>query len=97
MAFGFVIERFSMFLTLLRPEAASSSARHSFSLLVGVVLILVGSAVAIASSFAFRRFVLELPAQDVPSGSWAWLGPAINVTVASIGAVLAGYLVLSGF
>ncbi len=97
MAFGFVIERFSLFLTLLRVEAAGGAAPHLYSLLVGVVLILLGSAVAIASSVAFRRFVLELPPQDVPAGSWAWLGPAINVTVASIGVVLAGYLVLSGF
>lgn len=95
MAFGFVIERFSLFLTLLRLEP-ESSARQFFSLLVGVALILLGSAVAFASSIAFRRFVRELPPQDVPSGSWVWLGPAINVSVAAIGIVLAGYLVLSG-
>ncbi len=95
MAFGFVIERFSLFLTLLRLET-ERSAHHLFSLLLGVVLILVGSAVATASSFAFRRFVIELPPQDVPSGSWVWLGQAINVAVASIGIVLAGYLVVSG-
>lgn len=95
MAFGFVIERFSLFLTLLRLQV-ESSARHMFSLTVGVVLILVGSAVAVASSLAFRRFVTELPRQDVPSGSWGWLGPAINVTVALIGIVLASYLVVSG-
>ncbi len=95
MAFGFVIERFSLFLTLLRLQV-ESSARHLFSLTVGVVLILVGSAVAIASSLAFRRFVTELPRQDVPSGTWAWLGPGINITVALIGIVLATYLVVSG-
>src|SRR5271165_5717455 len=96
MAFGFVIERFSLFLTLLRLEP-ENSARQFFSLLVGVVLILLGSAVALGSSITFRQFVRELPPQDVPSGSWAWLGPAINVSVAAIGIVLAGYLVLSGF
>jgi putative membrane protein len=96
MAFGFVIERFSLFLTLLRlgPE---SSAQHFFSLLVGVVLILLGAAVALASNMAFRSFVRELPQQDVPTGSWVWLGLTINVIVAAIGIVLAGYLVLSGF
>jgi putative membrane protein len=96
MAFGFVIERFSLFLTLLRlgPEG---STQHFFSLLVGVVLILLGAAVALASNMAFRRFVRELPQQDVPTGSWVWLGLTINVIVAAIGIVLAGYLVLSGF
>ena len=95
MAFGFVIERFSLFLTLLRLQA-ESSGRHLFSLLVGVVLILAGSAVAIASSLRFAASLTELPRQDVPSGSWAWLGLAINVTVALIGIALASYLVVSG-
>jgi len=95
MAFGFVIERFSLFLTLLRL-APGSSPSHVFSLIVGVVFILLGAAVAIASTLAFRRFVCDLPAQDVPSGSWTWLGSTINVAVALIGIVLAGFLVLTG-
>lgn len=96
MAFGFVIERFSLFLTLLRL-APESSPTHLFSLVVGVVLILIGAGVATASTVAFRSFVRGLPAQDVPSGSWVWLGSTINVVVALIGIVLAGFLVLSRF
>jgi putative membrane protein len=96
MAFGFVIERFSLFLTLLRL-APGNSPSHLFSLILGVVFIFLGVAVAIASTVDFRRFVRELPAQDVPSGSWAWLGSTINVGVALIGIVLAGFLVLTGF
>lgn len=96
MAFGFVIERFSLFLTLLRL-APEGSPHHLFSLIGGVALILLGAAVAIASELAFRRFVRELPKQDIPSGSWVWLGSIINLVVAVIGIVLAGFLVLSGF
>ena len=96
MAFGFVIERFSLFLALLRL-APESSPHHLFSLIGGVALILLGAAVAIASELAFRRFVRELPKQDIPSGSWVWLGSIINLVVAVIGIVLAGFLVLSGF
>lgn len=94
MAFGFVIERFSLFLTLLRL-GPSSTPPHLFSLTMGVLLILLGAAVAIASTVAFRRFVRDLPEQDVPSGSWSWLGSTINVAVALIGIVLAGFLVLT--
>src|ERR1700690_1169403 len=90
MAFGFVIERFSLFLTLLRL-APGNSPTHVFSLGVGVGLILLGAAVAIASTGAFRRFVRGLPRQDVPSGSWVWLGSTINVVVALIGIVLASF------
>jgi len=84
MAFGFVIERFSLFLTLLRVERENST-RQFFSLVVGIALILLGSAVALASSIAFRRFVRDLPQQDVPPGSWASLGTTVNVIVAAIG------------
>ena len=96
MAFGFVIERFSLFLTLLRL-APERSPHYLFSLIGGVALILLGAAVEIASSVAFRRFVRELPKQDIPSGSWVWLGSTINLVVAVIGVMLAGFLVLSGF
>ena|SRR5208282_2548750 len=94
MAFGFVIERFSLFLTLLRLQT-ENSAHHIFSLVVGVVLILLGAAVALASRMTFRRFVRELPQQDVPPGSWTSLGTTVNVIVAAIGILLAGYLVLA--
>jgi putative membrane protein len=94
MGFGFVIERFSLFLSVLRQQPGNST-HHVFSLVVGVVLILVGATVALASSMAFRRFVRELPPQDVPAGSWGALGSTINVIVAAIGILLAGYLVVT--
>jgi putative membrane protein len=96
MGFGFVIERFSLFLAVLRRESGGPTP-HAFSLIVGVVLILIGAAVAVASSRAFHRFVRGLPPEDVPTGSWVVLGPAVNVIVAAIGALLAGYLVLTAF
>jgi putative membrane protein len=96
MAFGFVIERFSLFLSLLHL-APGRSPSHLFSLIMGVVLILIGAAVAVASTVTFRRFVRDLPPQDVPGGSWTWLGPTINAVVALIGIVLAGFLVMTGF
>lgn len=94
MAFGFVIERFSLFLSLLRQQP-EGSIHHVFSLIVGIVLILVGAAVALVSSMAFRRFVRTLPPQDVPPGSWGPLGSTVNMIVAAIGILLAGYLFLT--
>jgi len=52
MGFGFVIERFSLFLSVLRHEPGSPG-HHLFSVLVGVALILIGVAVALASSFGY--------------------------------------------
>lgn len=91
-----MIERFSLFLAVLRREPERST-HHVFSLLVGVGLILAGTAVALASSLSFRRFVSQLPQQDVPKGSWVGLGSTVNGVVAAIGILLAGYLLLAAF
>ncbi len=94
MGFGFVIERFSLFLVVIRA-APQNAKHHVFSLLVGVTLIILGAAVAFASSLAFRRFVRGLPPGDVPAGAWTGLGATVNVGVGVIGVLLAGYLLLT--
>jgi putative membrane protein len=93
MAFGFVIERFSLLLSALRHES-DNPRRHFFSLLVGVALILLGAGVALASSISYRRFVRTLPSQDVSSGYLVGLGALINVVIAIAGIALAVYLLV---
>ncbi|GAC1451463.1 MAG: hypothetical protein PVS2B3_07050 [Steroidobacteraceae bacterium] len=95
MGFGFVIERFSLFLATLRGEAATPKP-HVFSLVVGVLLIVLGAGIALASSVAYRRFLKTLPRQDVSSGYLIGLGAVMNVVIAALGVVLAGYLLASG-
>jgi putative membrane protein len=95
MGLGFVIERFSLFLSALRREADTPKP-NVFSLLVGVSLILLGAGIALASSSAYGRFVKTLPAQDVSSGYLIGLGSIINLVIAAIGIVLAAYLLASG-
>jgi putative membrane protein len=95
MGFGFVIERFSLFLSALRREP-ESPGHHLFSLLVGVALILLGAGVALASSVSYRRFVRTLPSQDVAAGYLTGLGAVINVMIAVAGIALAAYLLVSG-
>jgi putative membrane protein len=94
MGFGFVIERFSLFLSVLRnvPEDPS---HHLFAATVGVVLILLGATVALTSSITFRRFVSTLPSADVPPGYPLRLAFVINLAVAVIGVALATYLLIS--
>ena len=95
MGFGFVIERFSLFLAALRGEAATPKP-HIFSLVVGVALILLGAGIALASSIGYRRFIKTLPEQDVSSGYLISLGAIMNLLIAAVGIVLAGYLLVSG-
>jgi putative membrane protein len=93
MGFGFVIERFSLFLAALRREP-QDPRHHLFSLLVGIALILLGAGVALASSVSYRRFVRSLPSQDVSSGYLIGLGYVINLIVAAAGIALAAYLLV---
>src|SRR5450755_2613681 len=91
MGFGFVIERFSLFLSALRHEP-ENPGHHLFSLLVGVALILLGAGVALASSVSYRRFVKSLPRQDVTSGYLVSMGSITNVIIGATGIALAVYL-----
>jgi putative membrane protein len=93
MGFGFVIERFSLFLSALRHEP-EGPGRHLFSLLVGVALILIGAAIALISSVGYRNFIKTLPSQDVSSGFLINLGPITNVVIAAAGLILAAYLLV---
>lgn len=95
MGFGFVIERFSLFLSALRREPENAQ-QHLFSLLVGVALILLGAVVALASSIGYRRFLKTLSSQDVSSGYLISLGWVTNLVVAAAGVALAAYLLVSG-
>jgi putative membrane protein len=97
MGFGFVIERFSLFLAALRHEPQAAENHHLFSLLTGVALILLGAVVALVSSISYSRFVRTLPSQDVSSGYLIGMGAIINVVVAVAGVVLAAYLVGGAF
>lgn len=93
MGFGFVIERFSLFLSALRHQP-EDPGHHVFSLLVGVALILLGAGVALASSVSYRRFIKTLPREELSSGYLISLGSAINLVVAAAGIALALYLLL---
>jgi putative membrane protein len=91
MGFGFVIERFSLFLSALRHEPANPHS-HFVSLLVGVVLIVLGASVAFVSSLDYRRFVKTLPPTAVPLGYRVGFAFLINLLVSVAGMSLAGYL-----
>jgi putative membrane protein len=95
MGFGFVIERFSLFLAAVRHTLATPKP-HIFSLLVGVALILLGAGIALASSVGYARFVKTLPSQDVSAGYLIGLGSVISLAIAAIGIILAVYLLVSG-
>ena len=95
MGFGFLIERFGLFLRELHPEL-TTPRQHIFALIIGVVFILLGVATAFLSSIGYRRFILELP-PPVPQGFSVKLSYSVNYAIAAIGMVLATYLIISQF
>ena len=93
MGFGFLIERFGLFLRALHPELVVPR-QHVFALIIGVVFILLGVAAAFLSSQGYRRFIRTLSA-PVPQGFATQLSYVINYAIALIGLALASYLVAS--
>jgi putative membrane protein len=83
MGFGFVVERFGLFLEMLAHQTQAESQR-GFSLGLGVVLLLLGAAVALISARQFRQVAKNLDPVVVPPGYWTQVGVALNVIIAVI-------------
>ena len=83
MGFGFVVERFGLFLQMVAHQPAKE-AHRGFSLGLGVLLLLLGAAVALLSAWQFRQVVKNLDPAVVPPGYFIHLGVALNIVIAVI-------------
>ena len=88
MGFGFVVERFGLFLLMVTREPLTGSQRQ-FSLGLGVLLLLLGAAVALISARQFRQLVKNLEPDAVPPGYWTNVGVYLNGIIALIAVALA--------
>ena|SRR5258708_40062407 len=88
MGFGFVVERFGLFLQMVAHQSLSVSQR-SFSLGLGILLLLLGATVALISARQFRQVVKELDPAVVPPGYWTQVGVGLNVIIAIIALIFA--------
>jgi putative membrane protein len=88
MGFGFVVERFGLFLQMVSHQPLSGSQR-GFSLGLGVLLLLLGAAAALVSARQFRQVARSLDPADVPPGYWTHAGVALNVIIAIVALALA--------
>jgi putative membrane protein len=94
MGFGFVVERFGLFLQMVLHESAGGSQR-TFSHGLGVALLLLGAIVALISARQFRQVAKALAPAVVPPGYWTNVGVALNLAIALIASVLAAHFLLS--
>jgi putative membrane protein len=88
MGFGFVVERFGLFLQMAAHQSESGASR-GFSLAAGIVLLLLGAAVALISARQFRQIAKNLDPAVIPPGYWTHVGVALNVVIALIAVALA--------
>ena len=88
MGFGFVVERFGLFLQMIAHQPLSGSQR-GFSLGIGVALLLLGAAVALVSARQFHQVAKNLDPVVVPPGYWTHVGVGLNVVIAVIAVAFA--------
>jgi putative membrane protein len=94
MGFGFVVERFGLFLRMVGNQPLSLSQR-GFSLWLGVGLLLIGALVAVTSALQFRTVVRGLGEKEIPRGYWTSMGVWLNFLLALVALALAIHFVTS--
>jgi putative membrane protein len=94
MGFGFVIERFGLFLEMVMHQPQVSGQR-SFSLAFGVLLLILGAAVALISARQFLRIEKDLDPAVMPPGYWTRTGVVLNVIIAMIALILAVHFLMA--
>jgi putative membrane protein len=95
MGFGFVVERFGLFLRMVNQQPLSLSQR-GLSLWLGVGLLTMGALVSVASALQFRRVLRGLGEQEIPRGYWTSLGVWLNFMLAAVALALVVYFVSGG-
>ena len=96
MAFGFVVARFGLFVTLLAAQRAPSASTDwsptHFSNLVGIALVLVGAGAMLFAAHEHRGFIRSLPAEDLPHAHNLTFPMALALLLGLLGLALAAYL-----
>lgn len=90
MAFGFVIERFGLFIAILMPQHALPLQR-GISFWTGMAFVVLGAAVAAYSTVQFRKVLKTLKPVEIPEGYRVSPGIITNLAVALLGVALTIY------
>ena len=91
MAFGFVVERFGLFMQLFAAEGGNQLSRGA-SFWLGISFILLGAFSAGAAVLQFRTVLRTLKPAEIPSGYRTGAGVIANLLVALLGVGLCAYL-----
>jgi len=93
MGFGFVVERFGLFLQVVANQPLSM-AQRGFSLWLGVFLLAIGAAVSVVSALQFRSIVRGVGDRVALKGRyWPAMGFWVNLVLAAVALALAVHFV----
>ena len=95
MAFGFVIERFGLFVYMFMPKEGQVLQRD-ISFWAGLAFILFGAIVALLAAVQYRRVLRTLKPVEIPEGYWVNIGVLTNLVLAIFGVAISVYF-FSGF
>jgi len=93
MAFGFMIERFSLFMFMLSPEKSEPFHRN-LSFWVGIAFLFLGSLTSITSIGQYQAVLRSLKTVEIPPNYWIHAGVFANAIIAVMSVVLILYLTL---
>lgn len=94
MGFGFVIERFGLFLHLFAGRAPAQIERGA-SFWIGFAFVVLGAVVALTSAYQYETTLKSLGPAEIPHGYRLHMSTALNVLVAAAGGALLIYLLFS--
>jgi len=94
MAFGFVIERFDLFLQVMAPQTQRQLSPHSqfFANVAGLAFIAIGVAIIALAGFRFARTSKEIESDDEAPSTGARFDIALAVLIGLLGVSLFLYL-----
>lgn len=91
MAFGFMIERFGLFMRILAPNPRSLSD-NALSVWIGMGFIVFGGLLSVMSTIQHRRFLTTLKPAEIPEGYWPRLPLVNNIVLTLISIILSAYM-----
>ncbi|MGW8247509.1 MAG: YidH family protein [Acidiferrobacterales bacterium] len=93
MAFGFVIERFGIFLQNTKQHAVSAFERHA-SFFIGESFVILAALLAFYSIWQHKQVIKNLKPNEIPVGYNLSLGIVLNAIIGGLGVILSAYLVV---
>lgn len=91
MAFGFVVERFGLFLEVIGKSGVIFLQRE-ISFYLGVVFLLLSSLISFFSIIQHRTVIASLQPAEIPSGYRLWGAAVVNGTVGVLALIILLYL-----